>query len=199
MSGKPAGRLGDMSWAVRMNPALPSVLPAQLRRAADDHPLPLSCGPARSRVKWRRPPCPSKAAASAWPCPAARGSGECRREPGRGRREAGCPAGSQHLSGGCAGPCSTLRGDKGSPLLAALLRPELSAFPPPGPTGCGWETRSARFFAGSVGKPSAAAGSPRAPRGARMVVSRRHGWSHSGLPPGWCLGAFMCISGFTVQ
>lgn len=40
----------------RRTPALPNVLPRQLRRAAEDPPLPLSCGPAPSRLKWRRPP-----------------------------------------------------------------------------------------------------------------------------------------------
>lgn len=83
----------DEPRAVQMNPCPPHVLPPQLRRAAEDHPLPLSCGPAPSRLKWRRPPCPSTAAASAWPYPAAQGlrgerapgHGRCRRSPAGGR------------------------------------------------------------------------------------------------------------------
>lgn len=193
-----------MPWAVQMNPCPPQCpSPPQLRRAAEDHPLPLSCGPAPRRLKWRRPPCPSTAAASAWPYPAAQGlrgerapvgAGARPLPPQPGRREAGCPAGA------ALAPCSALRGGGGSPLLAALLCPVLSAFPPPGPTGDGWETRGARFLCGKRDDTQRGGGvAPSSPRGARAGVSRRHGRSSGGLPPRCSLGAFLRIRGFTIE
>lgn len=135
VSKKPAGRLGDLSRAAQVNPCPPQYLSLAVPRAAEDHPLPLCCGPARSRLKWRQPPCPSKAETPACLCPAVQG---LRVGAWAWLREAGCPAGSQHLFGrGCCGPRSNLRSDRGSPHLAALLRPVLS---PPGQTGCRWET-----------------------------------------------------------
>lgn len=64
-------------------------------------------------------------------CPGAAGSpgtGESLGDATARLREAGCPARSQRLFGpACCSPCSKLRGDRGSPRLAALLCPVLSA------------------------------------------------------------------------
>lgn len=144
----------------RRTPALPNVLPRQLRRAAEDPPLPLSCGPAPSRLKWRRPP---------W---SLGGSGWCVALPGRPGR-------------------TGRRWDRRPSLPAALLRAVLSASRT-GRLRVGDPRRS--MLCGKRGEiQRGGVGSPRAPRGVRAGLSRRHGRSRAGsLQAG--LSGHLCTS-----
>lgn len=157
--------------------------------AAEDHPLPPSCGPIRSRLKWRRHPVPRRQQLLCDPARPPKGFGVTgrKREPGArplpsqpGRREAGRPARSQPRSWGCSGPCSALRSDG----FHAPLSPS-----PPG-AFCLSASRTGRLRVEPRGS---------ALRAAAPGLCRRHRRSSSGLPPGWSLGAFMFINGFTGQ
>lgn len=186
MSKKPAGRLGDLPRAAQVNPCPPQHPSPAVPRAAEDHPLPLCCGPARSRLKWRQPPChskagisasPSKAGTSASPCPAVQGL--------RGDRAAGGSLGAAE------GACVSCR--EPAPLWPGVLWPplepaECQGLPTPhGPSPAGV------FAAGTdrlhVGDPHSllrgkfsqtqCGGSPPSPRRAREGLSRRDGQSSS--------------------
>lgn len=197
VSGKSAEGCVPCPGLAGGTPALAGVLRGQLRGVAGRRPLPLSCGPAPSSLKWRRTPRPSKAASSAWPHAAAQGLWGDQAQVGAVARPEGgwVPRWEPAPLAGLLGPHSALRGDGASPILAVLLRPVPSASSTDR-LRVGDPRRS--LLCGNRGETQRGGAAP-SPPGPRARLFRRHGRSSRGLAPGWSLGAFLGITGVTAE